>query len=92
MDIAGAIHQHFHGADLAAQVPGHRLDCLGRAHVELLAHCAAQSLELVGIEIGGDDLGALGGESFGNGAADPLPGRSHERDFSLQPSGHSALP
>ena len=87
MDEAGAIEQHVDRPDLARQ----RRDRLGRAHVEP-ARLAGKPLEPVEIEIGGDDLGAFGGEGLGGRATNARRRRGQHRNFSCEPAGHRLAP
>src|SRR5262249_42764156 len=63
-----------------------------RAHVELLALCRLEALELAGVDVGGDDFCAFGDERFRDGAPDALPRRRHQRHLAFQSSGHAYLP
>ena len=87
VDEADAIEEDVDRSDLARQ----RGDRLGRAHVES-AGLAGEPFEPVEIEIGGDDLSALGGEGLGGSAANPRRRRSQQRDFSFKPAGHGPAP
>ena len=90
-DVAGAIDQNVERAELAPDRACQRVDIVLRPHVELLALLGLQTLKLVLGDVGGDDLRAFGNEGLGNGAADALPCRGHQRDFAFQSVAHVVL-
>jgi hypothetical protein len=63
--IPRAVEQNVHGADVLR----HRVDGLGRAHVERPA-IGVEAGKLRFVEIGRDDFGPFGGEKFRRFAAD----------------------
>src|SRR5215467_13146684 len=86
--VAGAVDQDVEGAMLRGDGLRQRIDRGGGAHVELEALFGLEPVELLLLDIGRDHARALGGKSRGDGAADALSGRSHERELALQSSGH----
>ena len=80
MDDAGAVEQHVDAADLVDR----RLDRVGRKHVEDARGDAGRAVELVelfGIDVGRDHLGAGIDKGMDRSAADALGGGGDEDDL-----------
>src|ERR1700690_2946338 len=92
MDIAGAIDEDIGWAKFGDDRRCQSGDLFSRAHVEFKPFIGFQLLQLVGSEIGGDDAGAFGQESLGDGKADALSSGGDKRQFALEPYTHPTDP
>ena len=91
MHVAGAVHQNIQPAEFIAHHLSDGIDTILRPHVELDALRRFDIAHFILGDIGGDHFAALSRERLGNGAANALPGRRDQRQFTLQPVAHAVL-